>query len=79
MAINKNVEFALKYNKDIPQIKIGDIVPLSILVSGHLQLHPLAFCFYLDVCLNITYEFEFIEEQQKYKPQYVFISDIYFS
>lgn len=25
MTNNKNVEFALKYNKDIPQLAIGDI------------------------------------------------------
>lgn len=34
MTNNKNVEFALKYNKDIPQLAIGDIVPMSILSSG---------------------------------------------
>lgn len=60
MTINKNVKIGLRYNKDIPQLDIGDIVPLSILSKGYLRIYPLSFSFILDARSNIQYEFEMI-------------------
>lgn len=77
MTINKNVEFALKYNKDIPQLAIGDIVPMSILSSGCLRIQPLEYYFYLGNCLYINYRFAIIDRKPIDEQQLVRITDIF--
>lgn len=76
MTINKNVKIGLRYNKDIPQLDIDDIVPLSILSKGYLRIYPLSFSFILDARSNIQYEFEMIDSQLRGEQQLVSITDI---
>lgn len=75
---NSTVAYGLKYNKGIPRIAVGDIVPLNCISHGRLELKPLAFVFYLDCNLSINYEFEFVDSE-KGTQQMVRITDILFS